>query len=101
LIPGLLEQTVKDLAILMTEYLYQKRRSIKKLRQEKNSILKITALYKEKNLSIIKSKDIAHMNNIIEEYIDLDIINDDILFINGKIEINSKKYSVPVNHLSV
>ena len=41
------------------------------------------------------------MDNIIEEFIDLNLINDDILFVNGKVEIKEKRHTVPVNFKTV
>lgn len=38
------------------------------------------------------------MNNIIEEYIDLDIINEELLFQNGKVVVNNETHVLPVNH---
>ena len=49
----------------------------------------------------MKSKDISHLDNIIEEYISLDIINNEILFedVNNFCPEISRKY--PVNHDNV
>lgn len=69
-----------DVSVLIKEYLYQKRRKIKKTQTMKNSLMKVTALYKEKFHNVIKSRDIAHLDTIIEEYLNLDEINNQLLF---------------------
>jgi len=61
--------------------------------------MKLTLIAKKKNHSQAKSKDMLHIDNIIEEYTDLEIINDDILFIHGEVKVNSKFY--PVNRHTV
>ena len=93
----LFNKTISDISVLINEYLYQKRRKIKRTEGMKNSLLKVTALYKEKFHNIIKSKDIAHLDTIIEEYLSLDDINNDLLF--SESNLSSKKY--PVNYTSI
>jgi hypothetical protein len=70
---------MNDISVLIHEYLHQKRRQIKSIKNTKNPILKITQQFKEKNFNVIKSKDIKHFDYIIEEYISLDIINNELL----------------------
>lgn len=76
----LLNDSVKDLGTLIEDYLVTKRRKIKRTQGMKNSLMKVTALYKEKFHNVIKSRDIAHLDTIIEEYLNLDEINNQLLF---------------------
>lgn len=46
----------------------------------KNGFLKVTAMFKEKFHNVIKSKDINHLDTIIEEYISINEINNWLLF---------------------
>lgn len=98
----LLAISVKDVATLIEDYLVTKRRKIKRTQGMKNSLMKVTALYKERFHNIIKSRDIAHLDTIIEEYLNLDEINNRLLF-GGKGSMGNqvKQETYPVNHITV
>lgn len=77
--------------MLLADYFYKKRKQIKKQNNMKNSLQKLAQMYKQKNHQYISSKNILHMDNIIEEYINLDIINEEILFQENDFEKNLKQ----------
>jgi hypothetical protein len=75
-----------EIKALINEYLHQKRRKIKKTHSMKNGFLKVTALFKEKFHNIIESKNIQHLDTLIEEYIGINEINNWLLFSHERFE---------------
>jgi len=69
-------ETQHDLMVMMDEYFYQKKKKIKKQQNMKNSLLKATNMMKQHNHKTLPSKLIHHMDMIIEEYCNFDVIND-------------------------
>lgn len=65
--------------MLIDEYLYIKRRHNRRKQNLGNNLLKLTTLYLQRNQHNLQSKNIPHMDNIIEEYVDFDYINEEIL----------------------
>ena len=68
---------------MVDEYLTNKQREIRKLQNSK-SILSLTKLAKKKQKAPKMSRQHNHLDLIIEEYINLDYINNDILFQGSK-----------------
>lgn len=73
-------ENLHDTSILMAEYFFQKKRQIRKTKAQENNLMKMTQMMKKVNHKTLQSKYIHHMDNIIEEYINLDILNDQLLF---------------------
>lgn len=79
-------KVMKTITILVREYLYQKKRKIKRTQNMKNSLLKVQQMYKEKFHNVIRSKDLTHLDNLIEEYIGINEINNWLLFSHERME---------------
>ena len=76
--------TLSEIAVLFNEFMHIKKHQQKKQQNKQKSLAKLATQYLSHNQHLLPSKNIQHMDTILEEFLNLDMINEQILFKNNK-----------------